>query len=48
MLVSISSTFYKQLLRAQIPKAQKDSQVVSLFCAFYCFENIGENWSWRD
>ncbi len=33
-LVSISSTFYEQLLHAQIPNAQKDSQVVSLFCAF--------------
>ncbi len=32
--VSISSTFYKQFLCAQIKKAQKDSQVVSLFCAF--------------
>ena len=30
-LVPISSTFYKQLLRAQIPKAQKDSQVKQLF-----------------
>jgi len=29
--VAISSTFYEKLLRKQIPKAQKDSQVVSLF-----------------
>ncbi len=29
--VSISSTFYKQLLRLQIPKVQKDSQVISLY-----------------
>ncbi len=29
--VSISSTFYKQLLRGQIPKAQKYSQVLSIF-----------------
>jgi len=28
---SFSSTFYDQLLHAQIPKAQKDSQVISLF-----------------
>ena len=28
---SISPTFYEQLLRAQIPKAQKDSQVKQLF-----------------
>jgi len=33
-LVSISSTFYEQLLCPQILKAQKDSQVVNLFCAF--------------
>jgi len=32
--VSISSTFNKQLLRVQILKAQKDRQVVSIFCAF--------------
>jgi hypothetical protein len=30
-LGSISSMFYAQLLRAQIPKAKKDSQFVSLF-----------------
>jgi len=35
--VSISSTFYKQLLRGQIPKAQKYSQSVSLFWAFEIF-----------
>ena len=28
---SISSTFYTQLLRAQIPKAQKDTQLKQLF-----------------
>jgi len=28
---SISPTFYEQLLRKQIPKAQKDSQVKQLF-----------------
>jgi len=33
-LVSMSPIFYEQLLRMQIPKAQKDSQVVSLLCAF--------------
>jgi len=32
--VSISLTFYEQLLHMQIPKGQKDRQVVSLFCAF--------------
>jgi len=32
--VSISSTFYAQLLRSQIPKAQKDRQAVSLFVLF--------------
>jgi hypothetical protein len=31
--VSILSKFYEQLLHAQIPKVQKDCQVVSLFCA---------------
>ena len=31
-LESISPTFYMQLLRKQIPKAQKDSQVKQLFC----------------
>jgi len=31
-LGSISSTFYEQLLRAQISKVQKDSQVASPFC----------------
>jgi len=29
--VSISSTFYEQLLLVQIPKAQNDSKDVSLF-----------------
>ena len=33
-LGSISPTFYEQLLRAQIPKVHKDSQVKQLFCAF--------------
>jgi len=33
---SISSTFYEQLLQAQIPKEQKDSQVVSLYFSFAC------------
>jgi len=33
-VVSIPSTFYEQLLHPQITKAQKDTQVVSLFCAF--------------
>jgi len=28
--VSVSPTFYKQLLRVQIPKAQKDSLVTSV------------------
>ncbi len=30
-LGSISPTFSEQLLRAQIPKAQKDSQVITVF-----------------
>jgi len=29
-LLTISTTFYEQLLRSQIPKAQKDSKAVSL------------------
>ncbi len=33
-LGSISPTLYEQLLHAQIPKVQKDSQVVSLFLHF--------------
>ncbi len=32
---SISPTFYTQLLHAQIPKAQKDSQVISVFLQFW-------------
>jgi len=32
--VSISSTFYAKLLHTQIPKAQKVSQVISLFWHF--------------
>jgi hypothetical protein len=32
--VSISSMFYQQILHAEIPKAQKNNQVVSLFCTF--------------
>jgi len=31
----ISPTFYEQLLCAQIPKAQKDSQVTSVFFALF-------------
>jgi len=31
---SISPTFYVQLLRAQIPKAQKNIQAISLFLRF--------------
>ena len=31
---SISPTFYAQLLCAQIPKAQKDSQVKQDFCTY--------------
>jgi len=34
LLGSISPTFYEQLWSLQIPKAQKYSQAVSLFCAF--------------
>jgi len=43
---------YKQLLRAKIPKAQKDSQVISVFCAFgicprkSCLQNVGEIDTW--
>jgi len=33
VLGSISPKVYEQLLYAQIPRAQKDSQIVSLFCA---------------
>jgi len=33
--VSISSTFYSKLLRAQILKAQKDSQVTSVVLGFW-------------
>ncbi|KAJ1498475.1 hypothetical protein HMI54_012641, partial [Coelomomyces lativittatus] len=32
--VSISSTFYKELLRVQIPKAQKRLSSQAAFCAF--------------
>jgi hypothetical protein len=47
--VSISSTFYVQLLLTQIPKAQKDTDDLTVF--FYafriyerksCMQNIGE------
>jgi len=31
--MSISPTFYKKLLRVQIPKALKNSQVISVFYA---------------
>ena len=47
-LGSISSMFYEQLLFPQIPKAQKDSQVVNLLCAFgicfhkSCSQNVDE------
>ncbi len=47
-IMSISSMFYEQLLRVQILKAQKDSQVVSPFCAFgicahkSCSKNVDE------
>jgi len=37
--VSISSTFYAQLTRAQIPKVQKDSHVISFF---WRFGDLGE------
>jgi len=30
--VSISSMYYDQLLRVQIPKAQKDCQLDCIFC----------------
>jgi len=46
--VSISPTFYVQLLYMQIPKVQKDSKVVSIFCSFgicvckSCSENVDE------
>jgi len=32
-LVSISTTFYEQLLRAKIPKAQKDTDDLTVFFA---------------
>jgi len=32
--VSIPSTFYMQLLQAQIPKVQKYNQAIRLFCTF--------------
>ena len=32
--MTFSPTFYEQLLRMQIPKAQKDSQVKQLFKLF--------------
>jgi len=34
LVLSISPKFYAQLLQAQIPKAQKNSHAVILFCAF--------------
>ena len=46
--MSISSTFYEQLLRTQIPKVQKDSHVKELFLlsgsAFIkaAFKNVNE------
>jgi len=33
----ISPTFYQQILCAQIPKAQKDTDALSAFCAFGIF-----------
>ncbi len=33
--VSISSMFYKQLLGAQIPKAQKDTDDLTVFLCFW-------------
>jgi hypothetical protein len=35
VLLSISSTFYEQLFLKKIPKAQKDSQVISVILRFY-------------
>jgi len=32
---SISPTFYEKLLRAQIPKVQKESEVISIFLRFW-------------
>jgi len=37
-LVSISSTFYTQLLRAQIPKAQKTVKSPASSCTFETYE----------
>jgi len=51
-LVRFSPKFYKQLLCAKIPKAQKYSQAVSFFCTFVIFErkscpsNVGEIDPW--
>jgi len=33
----ISQTFYKQLLQAQVPKAQKDTDDLPVFCTFGIF-----------
>ncbi len=33
--LSISLTFYEQLLCLQIPKAQEDSQVINVFLHFW-------------
>ena len=42
--VSISPTFYEQLLCVQIPKAQKDNQLKQLFALLgYALENAGRN-----
>ena len=38
-LVSISPTFYEQLLRTKIPKAQKDTQVNNFLC-FWDLRNV--------
>ncbi len=37
---SISPTFYKQLLRAKIPNAQKDSRVISVFLSCKMFMKL--------
>jgi len=45
--VTISATFYELILRGQIPEAQKDNQVISVYCTFgICVckscSNVGE------
>jgi len=52
VLVSISSTFYEQLLRAGAQKRKKDSQVISLFtllgstCTKAARKHVGEIDPW--